>query len=206
MKKTVIIVLLLCSIVISVNDVLSKTILESSTEEATAGEITPRREVVDAILASVDSNDLASFKECVKEIRNAEDSTCKLFRTVQLPSMSGKEEIYFVRPSLKPYCHTFYGAHLFRYWIVKRNEDRRQSSYAVRYAGTADTVELISSQHYGYPNINETNCWAVGCGTATLQYDGIKYIAVKCIETTSSKDVKESTKRVPCPKAYEVIQ
>jgi len=206
MKKTVIIALFLCSIVISVNDVLSKTILESSTEEATAGEMTPQREVVDAILASVYSNDLASFKECVKEIRNAEDSTSKLFRTVQLPSMSGKEEIYFVRPSLKPYCHTFYGAHLFRYWIVKRNEDGRQLSYAVRYAGTADTVELISSQHYGYPDINETNCWAVGCGTATLQFNGTIYIAVKCTETISNNDGKESTKLVACPKAYEAVQ
>ncbi len=194
--------MLLWSIMVSTDCALAETIMEASTEEVTAAEVTPPQALVDAILATVDRNDLASFSACVQSIGIRQHETSAFFRAVHLPTVSSEEELYFVRPALKPYCQTFYGAHLFRYWIIKRNKNRDHSSYEVRYAGVADAIKVLSSQHLEYPDIDEKNCWAVGCGTVTLQYDGARYVAVKCTETTDNKDGSESTKRVPCPKAH----
>jgi hypothetical protein len=181
---------------------LAKTIVEASTEAAIVGGMPPPAKLVDAILAIADDTDLATFSDCLREVKTEKNESRKFFRAVPLPKSSGTGLLYFVRPALKPYCQSFYGAHLFRYWIVLETGNRSSKSYDVRYAGVADSVDVLSSRHQGYPDIIETNCWAVGCGSATLQYDGAKYVATDCRETTSSVDGKEITKGVSCPEAY----
>lgn len=173
----------------------AEPILKASTEIVSAGEKTPPPSLIDALLASVDEDDSASFSECLKGPKLKRSQRHLLFRAVQLPTSKNSEVLYFVRPSLEPYCGTFYGAHLFRYWLVL---ETAPSIYRILYAGAGDSFEVMSSRHGGYFDIQQTNCWAGGCRSAKLQYNGKEYIASSCTEVTFNEDGSESTRDVPC--------
>lgn len=176
--------------------IFAEPLLEASTEMVSAGEKTPPPSLIDALLASVDEDHSASFAECLKELKLKRSQRHLLFRAVHLSTSKNSEVLYFVRPSLEPYCGTFYGAHLFRYWLIL---ETAPSIYRILYAGAGDSFEVMSSRHGGYFDIQQTNCWAGGCRSATLQYNGKEYIASSCTEVTFNEDGSESSTRdVPC--------
>lgn len=173
--------------IVSVQVTHAEPILSASTETSTQGERIPLPGVVRAILNSSDRWDRESLRECMAEKKVRKGSYERLFRSVALPGLTKGETLYFVRPALEPYCQTFYGAHLFRYWLVAVNERGTSKIYSVRHAGVADAFEVLSSAVNGSYDITETNCNAVRCGTVVMKFDGKRYVPFRCSERSAGE-------------------
>jgi hypothetical protein len=176
----------------------AEPILSASTENSTQGERIPLPGVARALLNSSDKRDLESLKECMADKKIRKGVYERLFRSVALPSLIKGETLYFVRPALEPYCHTFYGAHLFRYWLIVENERKTSKIYKVRYAGVADEFEVFSSASNCSYDIAETNCNAVSCSTVVMKFNGKQYEPFRCSEKSIRNDSSELEKSVPC--------
>jgi hypothetical protein len=173
-------------------------IISASTETTTAGERVPSVAVVQAIISSAKQDDLDSLTECMADMKIRKGDFRQLFRSVALPIMNIGEEVYFVRPALKPYCHTFYGAHLFRFWLIARDKDATRKTYKVRYTGRGDDFQVLPSTSNGNYDIAETNCTAWRCLTVFKKFDGEKYVPFRCIEKTDRENGAEVEREVEC--------
>jgi hypothetical protein len=176
----------------------AEPILTASSETVSVGEKSPQPPLVDALLSSVDQHDSALFSECLNELNIEKSRRHILFKVVTLQRLTQSEVVYFVRPALKPYCLTFYGAHAFRYWLVVENRVASKKTYRILYAGIGDHFEVLPSKHMGYFDIIETNCTAVGCTSVRMHYNGREYMPFSCSEVTSNEEGREVVNKVPC--------
>jgi hypothetical protein len=173
-------------------------LVSSSTETPAPGEKVPPAAVVQAIVGSVDKDDLDRLKACMADLKIRKGAFRRLFRSVALPVMKNGEELYFVRPALKPYCNAFYGAHVFRFWLIAGDKGATPKTYKVRYAGAADDFQVLPSTGNGSCDIAETNCTAWRCLTVFMKFDGEKYAPFRCIEKTDQENGGEIEREVPC--------
>lgn len=173
-------------------------ILSANTETAVPGESVPSETVVQPIIDSADQDELEGLAECMADLKIPKGACRQLFRAVALPGTNSSEEVYFVRPALEPYCHTFYGAHVFRFWLIAGARDATPKTYKVRYAGVGDNFEVLPSTTNGSYDIEVTNCTAWRCLTVSMKFDGKKYVPSRCVETTSRGDQGEAVREVDC--------
>jgi len=173
-------------------------LVSASTETPTPGERVPSVAVVQAIVSSADQDDLDNLTACMADMKIRKGAFQRLFRSVALPIMNNGEELYFVRPALKPYCHTFYGAHLFRFWLITGDKGATPKTYKVRYAGAGDNFQVLPSTSNGNYDIAETNCSAWRCLTVFMKFDGEKYVPFRCIEKTDRENGGEVEREVQC--------
>jgi hypothetical protein len=173
-------------------------IISASTETPTKGERVPSVAVVQAIVSSLDQDDRDSLAECTAAMKIRKAAVLRFFRSVALPNVNSGEEFYFVRPALKRYCHTFYGAHLFRFWLIAGGKGATPKTYKVRYAGAGDDFQVLSSISNGSYDIAETNCTAWRCLTVFMRFDGEQYLPFRCIEKTGRENGGEVEREVPC--------
>lgn len=173
-------------------------VLHASTEGESAGETEPPMAAVDAMLAAADPADVASLHTCMLEAHIPRRRRPSLFLWTALPRTGAPERVYFMRPAHKPYCFTFYGAHLFRFWLMVERPGRSGQRYQVRYAGVGDFFEVLPSLSHGRHDITETNCTASRCGTRWYRFDGERYRAYRCAEESYDKHDALKTVRFPC--------
>jgi hypothetical protein len=173
-------------------------ILSAGAETTTAGESVPPDAVVKAIISSTDQDDIESLTECMADLKIPKGAYRSLFRSVSLPNTNNDEELYFLRPALEPYCHTFYGAHLFRFWLIAGDKRATPETYKVRYAGAGDDFQVLPSTSNGNYHIAETNCSGWRCLTVFMKFDGEKYVPFRCIEKTDRENGSEVEREVQC--------
>ena len=173
-------------------------VLSAGAETTIAGESVPPEAVVQAIISSAKQDDIDSLTECMADLKIPKGAYQSLFRSVLLPNTNNEEELYFVRPALEPYCQTFYGAHLFRFWLIAGAKDATPKTYKVRYAGRGDDFEVLPSTSNGKYDIAETNCTAWRCLTVFMKFDGEKYVPFHCIEKIDRENEGEVEMEVQC--------
>jgi hypothetical protein len=176
----------------------AEPILSASTENSTQDEQIPLPGVIRVLLKSFDKGDFERLNGCMADEKIQKGAYERLFRSAALPSLTKGETLYFVRPALEPFCRAFYGAHLFRYWLIVENEQKTSKTYKIRYAGVADEFEVFSSSSSGSYDIAETNCNAVNCGTVVMKFNGQRYMSFKCSEKIIQVDGGGLEKAVPC--------
>jgi hypothetical protein len=176
----------------------AEPLLSASTELASPAERPATAAIARAIVAGVDKDDAESLKECMVDLHIRPGAYEKLFRTVALPELVTGEELYFVRPAHKPYCFTFYGAHLFRYWLLSVKTEPQGKAYKIRFVGVGDEFQVLRSASHGNYDIAETNCTASSCFTVTLRHDGVKYVPLRCSERRFAGDGKDIETPVAC--------
>ena len=159
----------------------AEPILTASTEVPTKGESIASPSVVAAILALEDKDDVHRLDECIQELGLKKKDHHKLFRSVKVKKCPDGKELFFVRPALEPYCMAFYGAHLFRYWLVTVQKEAGKEKTRILFANGGDAFEILPEETMGYYDIATTGCTARDCGTANWKFDGKKYVAFRCI-------------------------
>lgn len=171
----------------------SEILLSQSTEsESLPGSVAPERAMIKSILSSYDKEDQITFREMLNEcVTDKKQPQHQFFLKKKLPSLEEGTAVYFVRPSVKPYCGVFYGAHLFQFWLV--NEKNK-----VIYAGGADGVTIFKTIHNGMYDIEVMHGGGWGFSETKMEFDGYKYKPVVCKETRLDKRGREVTKRVNC--------
>jgi hypothetical protein len=112
------------------------------------------------------------------------------------------ERVYFLRPAARENpaesCFVFYGAHLFRYWLIVENELTIPKQYSVRLAGDGDEFSVLSTSAKGNFDIAQTGCTARGCDTTISRFDGSRYQPVRCRRMTFLESGKQVEQRVKC--------
>ncbi len=176
----------------------AEPILTASTETHSPDERIPAQEIVEAMLQTAQPDDLESLASCATEQGLTATQTRSLFSSVVLPRLNATERVHFLRPALQPYCFTFYGAHLFRYWLIAEREQAGAKHYAVLWSGIGDAFEVLPAITYGQYTIRETNCTATACRTRELRFNGQAYSDAHCTRTAFDKSGKEITRDEPC--------
>jgi len=174
----------------------AEPVLSASTEVPTKGESLASPSVVKVILAVEDKESVLLLDECVQELGLKENEYHKLFRSVKVRIWQDGKELFFVRPAIEPYCMAFYGAHLFRYWLVTVQIEAGKQKTRVLYAGGGDTFDILPVETLGYNDIVATGCTARGCSTAEVKFDGSKYVAFKCIMKTFSSESDDMEEKI----------
>lgn len=172
----------------------STPILSSAVEGSTRGAKIASLPIVNAVLNASDKDRVKELHECMSENHIEKDKANKFFVSVRLPSIIQNQEIYFVRPALDPSCHAFYGAHAFYYWLVSLDS----GTYNVRYRGFSDDISILRSIHKGMYDIEPEYVTGFSASTATMQFNGSKYVSTKCKEKHRTKRGKEVVRIIPC--------
>ncbi len=160
----------------------------TSTEESLPSASPPSVELLAALLASVDETDRSILADCLTTDNKPASADVQYFETIMLPQLRADERVHFVRPALTPRCLAFYGAHLFRYWLIVEKTGPNGPVYSVRYAGSADNAAILPSVSHKAHDIKETNCTAVDCFTAHLRFDGKRYTPFRCSTVSFTSD------------------
>jgi hypothetical protein len=148
-----------------------KTLLESDTESKIGHAIVPPKDLIAYILASV-PDDAENFYQCMVENNLKHGDERRLFAVVKLSLNDDLYPDFFIRPALQPYCQTFYGAHLFRYWFVTSKEVNGINEYNIAFWSGGDGVRVLSSITNGYHDIQVLSHTALELYTSTLKYNG----------------------------------
>lgn len=162
---------------------------QSAESEPLLGSVIPENGMIQAILSS---DGQMMHRETLKECMvNKRVSLRALFRAKPLPKIGNEDTVYFVRPAAEPFCLAFYGAHIFQFWLVTKNNK-------VLYSGGADSVSIFKTHHNGMYDIEVEHGGGWGILQTKMEFDGHKYRPVSCNKTSFDEKGHEVTKRVSC--------
>lgn len=164
-----------------------QVLLSTDTETELAHRVHLPNEVVQLILRS-EPEDAQLFRECLAEQGLGSKAAAKLFSAQRIAGTADGLPDYFVRPALRPYCHVFYGAHLFRYWIVSRYRDRGRLKYKIIFHSGGDAVRVLAHSTNGHRDLELEGHNAVASDTSTWRFDGRQYVATGCIRRRFDTD------------------
>lgn len=164
--------------------------LQSYSEEHSAAQITAPTGLLNFVLQS-EPSDLENFEDCLKNNNISKNDLSKLFIVSYANINSSYKNIYFVRPAIEPFCLTFYGAHLFRYWFVKANSLGSKPSFELLFKAGGDGISVLDSETNGYKDLESESHTAIEIYRLQLKYDGKKYKNAKCtVENIETKTLK----------------
>jgi hypothetical protein len=160
-----------------------KILLSADTESELKNKISTPKEIVQLIMQD-DQDDAKLFNECLIEKGLEKDSASSFFDAVAIDLNDDGLPDFFVRPAIKPYCHVFYGAHLFRYWFVTSHRQNGKIHYKIAFKNGSDQVELLNSRTNNYRDLVSVGHSAVEFYTSTLRFNGREYESVNCKKQT----------------------
>ncbi|UTY59229.1 hypothetical protein [Massilia sp. erpn] len=166
---------------------LAQVLLSSATEQDLDGKIEPPAGVVKLIIQD-EQDDAAQLGECLQEKGLKKTAIGKFFMAKPVQLNDDGLTDYFVRPTLKPYCSAFYGAHLFRYWFVTSHRKNGKIFYKIILKSGGDEVRILSSVSSGYRDLELIGHNAVKEYTTTWNFDGKQYQNTRCSKRTFTAD------------------
>lgn len=169
---------------------------QNAESESLPNSIFPNNTMIQAIFASYDRDERAMYKRMLKDCTSRKKVPLrKLFRAMPLPKIGNQDTVYFVRPAVEPFCLGFYGAHIFQFWLVSKNDK-------VLYSGGADGVTIFKTSHNGMYDLELEHGGGWGISQTQLEFDGHEYKPTVCTETRLDEKGKESTGRVSCSREF----
>ena len=151
--------------------------------------------MIDAILSDADNDDNENFSDCLKELHIDTLNRHTLFRAVMLQKINQNENLYFVRPDLEPYCHAFYGAHVFRSWLLFEKEKK----YKILHRGDRDVFQVLRKKHHGYYDVTIENWTEFNSIVYRYHYSGKEYRPAICKEVIfTNKEGYAVEKKISC--------
>jgi len=156
-------------------------------------------ELVRLVLAALDRDDVGRLDTCIAEQRLPAGSHYRFFRALGIRSGQGRT-MWFVRPTLRPYCPALYGAHLFRYFLFEERAAAAGPQYRLVFRGGGDRFAAYPTLHHGLNDIEATGCTAAGCDSVRMAFDGREYRPVRCTRTMFEAR-REITRPVRCPRS-----
>ena len=91
-----------------------------------------------------------------------------------------------------------YGAHLFDYFLIEQYNFSHKMKYRLIFQNGGDGFAIYRHLSHGLNDIEATGCIMTGCRTARMEFDGQKYLPVRCTLTHFDKDGKEIKIVRPC--------
>ena len=172
-----------------------RPLLSAATERSSPGEVRPSGDLVRVVLGSIDKDDIQQLDECLSDEGRPPADFASLLSAVKIPLGAG-HTLWFVRPTLRPYCFGLYGAHSFRYFFIE--EQRAEPHYRLLFQNGGDFFRVYRQQSHGLNDIEATGCIASECSSARMSFDGREYRPVRCTVTTWDDRRREVTTSRRC--------
>jgi len=168
----------------------------SDTETELKDTVSAPAGLIQFVLRGEDSDDNRSVHECMQEEKLKKGEEAALFTVSRVSLKDDQSPGYFVRPALKPFCSTFYGAHLFRYWFVTSAMEKGRLVYRMAFKDGGDGAGVLPTSTNGYKDLLLYSHDAASEYWVTLAFDGREYKEKDC----ERKDFQEdgSLKSMPC--------
>ncbi|MFC0168650.1 hypothetical protein ACFFKC_11220 [Pseudoduganella danionis] len=157
----------------------AQVLMSSATESELIHATRPPPEVVKLILHG-ETQDNLLFNECLRSSREHGMSANRFFSSRRIDLNGDELPDYFVRPALQPYCSAFYGAHLFRYWLVVGVRKNAKTDYQIVFAYGGDEVRVLRHRSNGYRDLELFGHTAEWEARSTWHYDGKRYVSTAC--------------------------
>jgi hypothetical protein len=177
---------------------VSSPLFTTDSETEPPNKVAPPKGLIEFILKGEDANDNRLLAECLEEKGFTKKQASIFFSIYKIDLNSDGLPDYFVRPALKPYCFAFYGAHLFRYWLVTAQMKNGQHIYYVAFKNGGDGVSILPTKTNGYRDLLVVGYNAVEEHQVTLAFDGNEYQTKSCVKNMFSE---EGVKTGPCESA-----
>ena len=174
-----------------------KPLLQVGTEMSAPGEIRPSQELVRVVLGAIDKDDVAQLNDCIAEQGLKHADYAALLRAVRIDAGPGRK-LWFVRPTLKPYCFALYGAHLFRYFWIEEQLSSSLPHYRLLFKNGGDIFAVYRQQSHGLNDIEATGCIVSECRSARMAFDGREYRPIRCSWTNRDAQKREITHARRC--------
>lgn len=168
----------------------------SDTESELKSTVPAPAGLVQFVLASEDVESRHQLRECMQENGLKTGQEASLFSVAEINAAHDARKVFFVRPTLKPYCFAFYGAHLFRYWFVTSSHPAKNHKYDILFRGGGDGVGVLSTRTNGVADLVTYGHTAVSQFRVTLAFDGREFKEKGCERIDVQED--GSLKRLPC--------
>ena len=189
--------LAVCLTLVAVGAALAaeKPLVSSGTEVSTPGGRRPPPAVTAFVLKQLSADDRSDLKDCLAEKRLGRSDYAALLTAIPVKA-GGDRTLWFVRPALEPYCHSLYGAHIYRYFLVEQKIG--VSRLRLLYADGGDEFSIYRRQSHGLNDIEASGCIVDGCRTARMAWNGRRYRPTLCTRNFFTGDGKEIVKRRRC--------
>ena len=151
------------------------TLFESSTEESTAGWSRISERLAHALIAAGDATDRELVDDAIRD-DELPHNDAQFFRAKAIRVALAGPPMRFVRPPDQPYHQVFYGAHIFRFWLVDAHD-------RVVFASAADGFAVLKASHGGMHDLRVSQCHGGYCYDATFEFTHGKYADAGCTTT-----------------------
>lgn len=158
-----------------------------------AQRIRPPAGLLPFLMQSWDETDRALFDDCLHESPRL--SPAAFFQIAQLDLNGDAHPDYFVRPASAPYCSAFYGAHLFRYWLITSHSGPHGPAYQIVLHNGSDEFRVLAASSHHYRDLQVISHNAVEIYTSIWRFDGHAYQPRSC----RVRPVSGGRKTMPCP-------
>ncbi len=158
----------------------AQVLLASDTESELARNVRLPQGVIDLIIKD-EPDDARQLEACMVKDGGEHVPVADLFSAQGIQLNDDGLPDYFVRPALTPYCHVFYGAHLFRYWFVTAYRHKGKISYRIVFNAGSDEVRVLNHRTKGYHDLELVAHNAVKVATSSWRFNGKKYVLAGCI-------------------------
>jgi hypothetical protein len=153
-------------------------------------------ELVRLVLGARHYDMAADLDRCLAEYHLPPHDYGSLMYAVPIPAGMGRT-LWFVRGLPDRWCIGLYGAHAFSYFLIDEKAGRRPR-YRLVFENGGDDFAVYRSRHNGLNDIQAEGCIVSGCSGARMIYDGRRYRAIWCVETTWDEHGREIRRRLPC--------
>jgi hypothetical protein len=170
-----------------------KPLLDDSTEALSPDEIRPPPQLVRAALECIDKDGVKGLDQCLagKGLKRGDYASLLLAKRI---SAGADHNLWFLRPTLDPYCQALYGAHAFQYFFLEEQLSGSRQVYRLLFQNDGDKFVIYARKSHGLNDIEATGCIAVECRSARMSYDGRKYWVVRCAQETFTESGQEVEK------------
>ena len=143
-----------------------------ATEDSTAGWMSIGEPLARKLVADGNKIERDTVQDAIKDEGLARNYR-QFFRARKIDLATTGRAAVFVRPASEPYYMPFYGAHIFRFWVV-------DAAGHVLLSSAADEVALLDSVHGGMRDLRVSQCRGGVCYDTTELFEHGQYRNGSC--------------------------
>ena len=151
-------------------------IFSNSTEESTQNWQYPSEELAKKIVTNYVNNldeDRAQFNQDHKQKLAHNFRQFFAIKKIALSATKSGEQFWFLRPRSDSPSQSFYGAHIFTYWLV-------DSKNNVLFSRSGDIFNILKTQHNGMQDLLAEDCYSGACYGDIYVFKESNYVVSTC--------------------------
>lgn len=164
---------------------------ESTTESSTEGWDSISEKLANQLLTLGDKHDRKMIAAAINDYGLA-NNFHQFFRKAALNlSTKGDDRHFFVRPASEPYYSPFYGAHIFKFWLVTEHGKLLLTT-------AADKFSVLPNVSNNMHDLMISQCYGGYCYDTTLVYSHGQYRNQSCQKTLIATGEEISSSKLKC--------